>query len=80
MRMHIEFNDALVIKVADIAGPRRCSAVGRANALVDRGDVASTNAITIEEIFRVVRLAEVVAADHLFDGLCMAPIGRSGGH
>ena len=54
-------------------------AVDRVETLIGRGDVPCTTAINVEEIFRGVRPAEVVAVEHLFDGLRLAPIGRPEG-
>lgn len=54
-------------------------AVGRVETLIERGDVPCTTAVNVEEIFRGVRPAEVGAVEHLFDGLRLAPIGRSEG-
>lgn len=54
-------------------------AVGRVEGLIERGDVPCTTAVNVEEIFRGVRPAEVTAVEHLFDGLRLAPIGRSEG-
>ena len=54
-------------------------AVGRVEALIERGDVPCTTAVNVEEIFRGVRPAEATAVEHLFDGLRLAPIGRSEG-
>ena len=54
-------------------------AVGRVESLIERGDVPCTTAVNVEEIFRGVRPAEVPAVEHLFDGLRLAPIGRSEG-
>ena len=54
-------------------------AVDRVETLIGRGDVPCTTAINVEEIFRGVRPAEMVAVEHLFDGLRLAPIGRPEG-
>ena len=54
-------------------------AVGRVDALVARGDAPCTTAVNVEEIFRGVRPAETAAVERFFDGLRLAPIGRSEG-
>ena len=54
-------------------------AVGRVDALVARGGVPCTTAVNVEEIFRGVRPAETAAVELFFDGLRLAPIGRSEG-
>lgn len=54
-------------------------AVGRVNALLDRGDALCTTPINVEEVVRGLRPAEVAAVDGLFEGLHIAPIGLAEG-
>lgn len=54
--------------------------VRRVDALGDRGDVACTTAINVEEVVRGLRPGEETAASALFDGLGIVPLGRSEGH
>ena len=54
--------------------------VARIDALRDRGDVAYTTAINVEEVVRGLRPNEEPAARMLFDGLGIVPLGRSEGH
>ena len=53
--------------------------VERVRTLVDRGDVLCTSPINVEEIVRGLRPSEISAADDLFDGLRVVPIGRHEG-
>ena len=54
-------------------------AVGRVNALLDRGDPLCTTPINVEEVVRGLRPEEIPAVDALFDGLRVVPIGREEG-
>ena len=54
-------------------------AVDRVRVLLDRGDVACTTAVNVEEVFRGLCPTELAAAEHLFDGLRVAPLGREEG-
>ncbi len=56
------------------------SAVGRVDALLNRGDDLCTTPINVEEVVRGLRPDEVPDVDDLFDGLRIAPIGRAEGH
>jgi predicted nucleic acid-binding protein len=60
-----------------LRGRRR--AVERLTALRQHGDVPFTTPISVEEIHRGLRDTERAAAIRLFDGLRIAPIGRSEG-
>ena len=53
--------------------------VERVGTLVERGDVLCTSPVNVEEIVRGLRPDEVLAADDLFDGLRVVPIGRPEG-
>ena len=53
--------------------------VARVHALVERGDVLCTSPVNVEEIVRGLRPNEGSAADQLFDGLRVVPIGRPEG-
>jgi predicted nucleic acid-binding protein len=53
--------------------------VERLRALRRHGDVPSTTPISVEEIYRGLREVERASASRLFDGLRIAPIGRSEG-
>ena len=53
--------------------------IRRVAALRDTGDVPATTAINVEEIVRGLRSTEEPAADSLFDGLVVLPIGRRAG-
>ena len=55
-------------------------AVGRVNALLDRGHPLCTTPVNVEEVVRGLFPSEASAADDLFDGLCVVPIGRAEGH
>ncbi len=54
-------------------------AVERVNALLARGDTPCTSPVNVEEIVRGLRASEAAAAERLFDGLRMVPIGRAEG-
>ena len=54
-------------------------AVERVNALLARGDTPCTSPVNVEEIVRGLRTSEAAAAERLFDGLHMVPIGRAEG-
>ena len=54
-------------------------AVERVNALLARGDTLCTSPVNVEEIIRGLREPETVAAERLFDGLRVVPIGRADG-
>lgn len=54
-------------------------AVGRVNALLDRGDPLCTTPINVEEVVRGLRPEELPAVDALFDGLRIVPIEREAG-
>lgn len=54
-------------------------AVGRVNALLDRGEPLCTTPINVEEVVRGLRPEEVPAVDALFDGLRIVPIEREEG-
>ena len=54
-------------------------AVDRVNALLARGDRLFTSPVNVEEIVRGLRTAEADAAERLFDGLRIVPIGRAEG-
>ncbi len=53
--------------------------VERVGTLADRGDVLCTSPVNVEEIVRGLRPSEISAADDLFDGLRVVPIGRPEG-
>ena len=53
--------------------------VERVGTLVDRGELLCTSPVNVEEIVRGLRPGEVSAADDLFDGLRVVPIGRPEG-
>lgn len=53
--------------------------VERVGTLVERGDQLCTSPINVEEIVRGLRPGEMSAADDLFDGLRVVPIGRPEG-
>lgn len=55
------------------------AAVERVNMLLARGDTPCTSPVNIEEIVRGLRTAETTAAEQLFDGLRILPIGRAQG-
>lgn len=55
-------------------------AVERVEALLARGDTPCTSPVNVEEIVRGLRASEAAAAERLFDGLHMVPIGRAEGH
>lgn len=52
-------------------------AAARVLALRSTGDAPVTSAINVEEIVRGLRPAEQPAADRLFDGLLVLPVGRA---
>ena len=54
-------------------------AVGRVNALLDRGDPLCTTPINVEEVVGGLRPEEAPAVDVLFDGLRVVPIGGEEG-
>ncbi len=54
-------------------------AVGRVNALLDRGDPLCTTPINVEEVVRGLRPEEIPAVGALFDGLRVLSIGREEG-
>ena len=54
-------------------------AVGRVDALLARGDMLCTSPVNVEEIIRGLRAPEAEAAQQLFDGLHVVPIGRMEG-
>ncbi len=54
-------------------------AVGRVNALLARGDTPCTSPVNVEEIIRGLRAPEAAAAEQLFDGLRVVPLGRAEG-
>ena len=55
-------------------------AVGRVDALLNRGDDLCTTPVNVEEVVRGLRPDEVSAVDDLFDGLRVASVGRAEGH
>lgn len=55
-------------------------AVGRVNALLDRSHPLCTTPVNFEEVVRGLWSSEASAADNLFDGLRVVPIGRAEGH
>ena len=55
-------------------------AVERVDALLGRGDTPCTSPVNVEEIVRGLHVSEAAAAERLFDGLHMVPIGRAEGH
>ena len=57
----------------------RPGTVARLTAIRHHGDVPFTTPISVEEIHRGLRDTERAAANRLFDGLRMAPIGRHEG-
>ncbi|MDQ3962754.1 MAG: PIN domain-containing protein [Actinomycetota bacterium] len=58
---------------------RGAPAAQRVAELLDRGDVAATTAINVEEIARGLRRAEGDAARRLIDGLVVISLGRNEG-
>ena len=54
-------------------------AVQRVSALLARGDTPCTSPVNVEEIVRGLRATEAAAAEQLFDGLGILPIGRAQG-
>ena len=55
-------------------------AVERVDALLARGDMPCTSPVNVEEIVRGLHSSEAAAAERLFDGLRIVPIGRAEGH
>ena len=51
----------------------------RVDAVLDRGDIAATTGINVEEVVRGLRPGEAEAASALFDGLVILPIGAEEG-
>lgn len=55
------------------------AAVERVSMLLARGDTPCTSPVNVEEVVRGLRTAEATAAEQLFDGLRILPIGRAEG-
>ena len=53
--------------------------VERVGTLVEHGEVLCTSPVNVEEVVRGLRPGEISAADDLFDGLRVVPIGRPEG-
>lgn len=51
----------------------------RVESLMDRGDVAATTGINVEEVVRGLLPREVPAAEALFEGLVILPVGAEEG-
>jgi predicted nucleic acid-binding protein len=58
---------------------RAAPAADRVEEIVDRGDVVCTTAINVEEVVRGLRRRETPAAESLFEGLIVAPLGAREG-
>ncbi len=57
----------------------RAGALDRLASLQRAGDLPYTSAVNVEEVFRGLRPGESEAAEHLFEGLRLAPLGRAEG-
>jgi predicted nucleic acid-binding protein len=58
---------------------RAAPAADRVEEIVDRGDVLCTTAINVEEVVRGLRRRETPAAESLFEGLIVVPLGAREG-